>query len=110
LSPERILILRLTALGDVLLATPLLRALKLGRPDAEIDWVVDPSLVPLLERNPHLSQVFPFRPGIAKALRSRRYSVAIDLQNKLKTVALRHVLGAKRVLVLRKRSGWQALR
>jgi heptosyltransferase II len=109
-NPGRTLIIRLTALGDVLLATPLLRALKLGRPDIGVDWLVDPSLVPLLEGNPHLDEVIPFGPGIAATLHARNYGVVLDLQNKLKTAVLRHRLGARRVLVLRKRSAWQAVR
>jgi heptosyltransferase-2 len=110
LNPERTLIIRLTALGDVLLATPLLRALKLERPAAEIDWLVDPSLAPLLESNPHLTRVFPFRRGVLGELRARKYDRVIDLQNKLKTAILRRMLGARRVLALRKRSPGQALR
>jgi heptosyltransferase-2 len=106
---ERVLIIRLTALGDVLLATPLLRSLKLAQPEKEIDWLIDPALAPLLEGNPHLSRVLPFGRGVRSALRARHYDLVIDLQNKLKTAALLHALGARRILTLRKRNIWNAL-
>jgi len=109
-NPERILIIRLTALGDVLLATPLLRALKLSRPEVEIDWLIDPSLAPLVEGNPHLSRTLSWRPEIARDLRARNYDLVLDLQNKLKTALLRHRIGARRIVALRKRSAGETLR
>jgi len=56
--PRRVLLIRLTALGDVLLATPLLRALHEAWPQAEIDWLVNDELRALLEANPHLNRVY----------------------------------------------------
>ncbi len=100
----RILIVRLTALGDVLLATPLARALRRAQPAAEIDWLVAPPFTPLLEANPNLSRVFPAERGVAARLRARRYDLVLDLQNKPRTALLRASLGAARVVSLRKRT------
>ena len=47
---RRILVMRPRALGDLLLATPALRALKRGFPDAELHMVVDDTLAPVLSR------------------------------------------------------------
>src|ERR1700722_7016341 len=108
-SPKRILIIRLTALGDVLLATPLLRALRKAFPDAEIDWLVEGYLRPLLIANPHLSRALPDSPWGHERLREKRYDLIIDLQNKLRTAWRRTVLRPRRTLVLRKRSFVRAL-
>ena len=48
-SPERILVIRFRNLGDLLLATPLLRALGRRYPHARVDYLVEQSLAPLLE-------------------------------------------------------------
>jgi heptosyltransferase II len=108
-TPRRILIIRLTALGDVLLATPLLRALRKAFPEAEIDWLVEGYLRPLLIANPHLSRALPDSPWGYERLRQQRYDLIIDLQNKLRTVWRRKVLRPRRTVVLRKRSFGRAL-
>ena len=103
-SPKRILIIRLTALGDVLLATPLLRALRKAFPEAEIDWLVEGHLRPLLIANPHLSRALPDSPWGHERLRQQRYDLIVDLQNKPRTLWLRTRLRPRRVVALRKRS------
>lgn len=55
---RRILVLRPRALGDVLLATPALRALRLGFPDAALHFGVDAPLAPLVQRNPHIDRLW----------------------------------------------------
>ncbi|MBS2029665.1 MAG: glycosyltransferase family 9 protein [Deltaproteobacteria bacterium] len=118
---ERILVIRLSALGDVVLATPAARALRAHFPEARIDWLVDAAYLPILAHNPHLSNVVPYdrRAGHAGAagllrlraqLRSQKYDLVIDLQAKPKTVALARALGAQRVVTLQKRSRGEALR
>ncbi|MHB1844379.1 MAG: glycosyltransferase family 9 protein [Deltaproteobacteria bacterium] len=110
--PERLLLIRLTAMGDVLLATPLLRALRVAYPGASIDWLAHEAFVPLLQSNPHLTQAIALPRGrreLVDRLRARRYDLVIDLQNKLETFRLRRSLGARQILVLRKRGPWQAL-
>lgn len=118
---ERILIIRLTALGDVVLATPALRALRAAYPKARIDWLVDRAYVPVLESNPHLSSLIPYdqrgeHRGAAgfirlrQQLRRQRYDLVIDLQGKPKTAALRRALGASTVVAISKRTRAEVLR
>ncbi len=112
LAPKRILLIRLTALGDVVLATPLLHALREAFPDAGIDWLVHEAFAPLLAADPHLDRVIPWKPGekgLAARLRSSGHDWVIDLQNKPRTAWLRSRIGARRVVVLRKRTAVQAL-
>jgi heptosyltransferase-1 len=56
----RILILKPSSLGDVVHALPVLRLLKQHRPEAEIYWWLEASLVPLLEDDPDLTEIIPF--------------------------------------------------
>ena len=86
---RRILVVRPRALGDLLLATPVLRALKRGVPGAELHVVVDPVLQPVVARNPHVDRVWtlPRRKGgragdwwrLYAALRRQRFDAVIDL-------------------------------
>jgi len=80
-------------MGDVIHALPVLRLLKRHFPKGEIYWWLDAALLPLLEKDPDLSGIFPFQrrrwaaprrwPEIAasvRAMRQKRFDWAIDLQ------------------------------
>ncbi len=106
----RALVVRLSSIGDVVHTLPALAALRRAGWDA--DWLVEPPARVLLEGNPAVSQVFaaPFakafrwRAALAtlRALRARRYDVALDFQGLWKSAAWTRLSGAARVL------GWQA--
>jgi len=116
-SPEsatgrlRILLVRTSALGDVVQALPVLTALRELHPDAEIGWAVDEAFAPLLEGHAHLDRVLSIplrrvrraggrRPGdLLRALAAiRRFGadVAIDLMGNHKGASLARVSGARR--------------
>jgi heptosyltransferase-2 len=90
-EPSSILIVRYSALGDVVLATSLLEPLRARFPAARIEWVTDPLYAPLLEGLPELAAVHRLAregPNTALGLAARlrgRFDVAIDLQNKLRS-------------------------
>jgi len=85
-----ILLIRLRSIGDVILTTPIVRALRARFPDARLSYLVEPSAAPVIERNPHLDEliVVAKRSGlvrisddiaVARRLRRSRFDVAIDL-------------------------------
>ncbi|MBI4444117.1 MAG: glycosyltransferase family 9 protein, partial [Acidobacteria bacterium] len=55
--PQRILIVRLGSLGDILHALPMLVTLKENFPHWEVDWLLERRWKPLLEANPYLSRL-----------------------------------------------------
>lgn len=57
LHPRRILIVRLSALGDVVLSSGLIPALKQRWPEARLSWLVGPPAAPLLAHNPRLDEL-----------------------------------------------------
>lgn len=59
---KRILVLRPDAIGDMVLLTPFLRELRHNAPNAWITLIADPAVISLLEHNPHLNQIIPYRP------------------------------------------------
>jgi len=58
---NRILIVKLAAAGDVLRTTSVLPALRSQYPGASVTWVTAAGSAPLLERNPHVDRIVPFR-------------------------------------------------
>ena len=57
-KPNRILILRLSAVGDTILSLPILCALRQHFPDAELAWVVGSGAADLLRGHPDLDELF----------------------------------------------------
>lgn len=56
-SPSRILVVKMSSIGDVLMATPAARALREAFPQAHIAWVADAFCAPIVEGNPYLDEV-----------------------------------------------------
>jgi lipopolysaccharide heptosyltransferase I len=100
---ERFLVVRLTALGDILHTVPAMAALRAAHRNAKIDWVVERKWGPVLEGSPALDAVIPFdRRSVwgaiecVERLRENRYSCAIDFQGLYKSSILAALSGAPR--------------
>ena len=73
-APRRILIVRLSALGDIVMASGLIPALHTRYPEAELSWVCEAGCVPLLRHNPRIKQVIVWPRGEWEALlKAKRY-------------------------------------
>lgn len=102
---KRILIVKLSSLGDLLHALPAVHCLKSGL-NAEIDWIVHPFYVELAKCFSDVSRVlvFPRRAPPAefirqiRLLRAEQYEIIIDLQGILKSAFVsRLARGTKRI-------------
>jgi heptosyltransferase-1 len=86
MSTIRILVVRYSAMGDVIHALPAVASLKHSFPRSIITWVIRPKLAALLEGNPFVDEVveidFTGRGVWAamKALRRERFDVVVDFQ------------------------------
>ncbi|MGE0706572.1 MAG: glycosyltransferase family 9 protein [Planctomycetota bacterium] len=114
--PRSILIVRLSALGDVIHVLPTLAALRAAFPGAKLGWAVEDRAASLLEGHPQLDRlhVVPRRrwtealgagrlAGLrtemlqaVRALREERYEVALDFQSNFRSAALTRLSGAPR--------------
>ena len=102
---DRILIVRLGSLVDLVHTLPAVAALRRRFPNATIDWLVDAPHRSFLELVPIISSlvVLPARTAAAwldtrRALRARNYDIAFDFQGLLKSAALARLSGARRVI------------
>ncbi len=113
-APARILVLRYSALGDVVLATSVLEPLRRRFPGARIEWVTDPLYASLLEGLPEIAAVHPLsRDGqggaLSVAARVRgRFDLSIDLQNKVRSALVARSAAPLRT-AFRRRSAAQAI-
>lgn len=92
----RILILKLSAIGDCVLASPVSALLRQVFPQAHIAWVVQERCREVVEGNPFLNEVIIWRQGhllrslldVTRAIRARQFDVVLDLQGILKSSLL----------------------
>ncbi len=110
---KNILIIKPSSLGDIVLALPVLSALRRNFPDARISWLVRTEFAPLLENHPHLNDIILFdRKFLGKAwynpeamarlmalirlLRRSTFDAVIDLQGLFRTASLGWLSGCKK--------------
>lgn len=106
--PRRLLLVKLSALGDVVHTLPLIEALRVGLgPEAHLVWAVRRSFASLLEGNPHLSAVRVLegravREAVAfgRQLRTEHFDTALDPQGLFLTGLITLLSGAPRRLGL----------
>ena len=85
-------------MGDILLTTPLLRAIRRRYPDAWMTFVTKAEFVPLLDTNPRVNEVIGHRSstpltGLAKRIRAGEYTHFLDLHRSLRSRALAALTG-----------------
>lgn len=92
----KILVLRFSSIGDIVLTTPVLRCIKKTYPEAIVHYATKPAYAPLLRGNPYLDSIklLPqaLRPWL-KALRQERYTHIIDLHHNIRTAVIKAALG-----------------
>jgi len=109
MEKERILVVRAGALGDTLMATPVVRALAARHPGAAIDFLCAAGAAPLLEGNPAVARIVPLRHRnvpwflspekrrLVRGLRQAGYEFAVLLESAgrfhelLRHAGIRHV-------------------
>lgn len=110
---RNILIVKLSAIGDVIHALPVATALKACYPHARITWVVEKPASDLLTNNPNIDEIIIFdkpqcktlggllgyAPGFISTLRKHKFDLALDLQGLFKSAFITYMSGAPKRLV-----------
>jgi ADP-heptose:LPS heptosyltransferase len=84
----RILLIRLSSIGDIVLCSPAIRCLKKQFPEAAIDFLTKSSMADVVKADPHITQILYWEGSpkdVAKQVISGNYSLVIDLQDNLRT-------------------------
>jgi lipopolysaccharide heptosyltransferase II len=99
-TPPNVLAVRFSSIGDVLLTTPLLRAIRHRHPGAHVTVLTKQVHVPLLSHNPYVDRVTGLGAGrplasVGAELRAGGYTHRLDLHNSLRTRMLRTVVSGR---------------
>ncbi len=123
MNSPNILIIRTSAMGDIVMSSPLAEGLRRKYPRARICWLAEPQVRDLLLENPNLDRVIVwpkaewkrlFRSGhilrlgreafsFIRMLRKERFTLALDAQGLLRTRALAYLSGARERIGFRSR-------
>src|SRR5439155_13620108 len=102
IEAERIAVVKLGAIGDVVNSLPFVNRLRAGYPGARITWIIAPLAHRLVEGHRAVDEFLVVdveHPanwlGIVRELRARRFDLAIDLQRILKSALLTRATGAR---------------
>jgi heptosyltransferase-1 len=105
---SRILLIKLSAVGDVTHTIPVLNKLRRRYPNAQLDWLVTPAIGELLRHHPAIDNVIDFTRDtsasawsavtsyarLAAKLRKTRYDLVVDLHGQSRTAILTFATGA----------------
>jgi predicted lipopolysaccharide heptosyltransferase III len=99
---RKVLVVRLRSIGDTVLATPSLFALKRFLPNAQVDILVEDWVAPVLDNHPHVDNVialerggFMARARTARELRAANYDVVYNLHGGTTATFLTRATGAR---------------
>lgn len=124
---QNILIVKLSAIGDVIHALPVAHALKNCFPQAKVTWVVEKPALELVSSHPYIDEVIIFEkarcrslsdlraylPGFVRQLKERKFDLTLDLQGLFKSGLIASLSGAPKRFVYnntREFSNWMSKR
>ncbi|MEM7310287.1 MAG: glycosyltransferase family 9 protein [Planctomycetota bacterium] len=103
---DRVLVVRLGAIGDVANALIVATAIKQSHPDVQVGWAVHDLALPLVDGHPSVDRVHLWRRGggmegfssFLREVRAERYGLVIDLQRIFKSALVARLSHAPRTL------------
>lgn len=97
---KKILLIRFSSIGDIVLTTPVIRALHQQKPGIELHFATKKRFVSILEHNPYLTHIHHFEQNIQEIipqLKLEKFDLVIDLHKNLRSFILKGQLGVKSV-------------
>lgn len=96
LCEVKVLIVRFSSIGDIVLTSPVVRAMKNQFPDWELHYLTKQQFSSILTPNPHISKLYTIEKSIDEVmaeLKSEKYDHLLDLHHNIRTASLSSKLG-----------------
>jgi ADP-heptose:LPS heptosyltransferase len=97
---RKVLVIRFSSIGDIVLTTPVVRALKQQVPGVEIHYVTKSAFAEILQHNPAVGRIHVFRHSVHEVipqLRSEKFDLVVDLHQNIRSLKLKLSLGRRSV-------------
>lgn len=95
---KKILIVRFSSIGDIVLTTPVVRCLKKSFPDSELHYLTKSKYKDIVKNNPYIEKVYSIVKDIKEIksdLKAENYDFIVDLHHNLRTLELRLALNKR---------------
>jgi ADP-heptose:LPS heptosyltransferase len=96
---NKVLIIRFSSIGDVVLTTPVIRCLK-QQTSAEIHYLIKPAFAHIIYENPYVDKIIRLKESLTETisdLKSENYDLIIDLQKNMRSYRIGMALKAKTI-------------
>jgi ADP-heptose:LPS heptosyltransferase len=97
---KKILIIRFSSIGDIVLTTPVVRCVKQQLDDTQVHYVTKEAFKQVLAHNPYIDKLYTFKKDISELyskLKAEKYDLIIDLHHNLRSARLKRKLKAPSV-------------
>jgi ADP-heptose:LPS heptosyltransferase len=94
----KILVVRFSSIGDIVLTTPILRCIKQQLKDVELHYVTKHNFLSVIDNNIYVDKVFTIKDSLKDVipqLKKENYDYVIDLHHNVRTLRLKTALGKK---------------
>lgn len=95
---KKVLIIRFSSIGDIVLTTPVVRCVKTQVADSEVHFLTKQAFAHLLEANPNVDQVHSLKDDLGQLidlLKEEQFDFVIDLHNNIRSRRVTTALGVK---------------
>ena len=92
----KILVIRFSSIGDIILTSPVLRCIKQQVPGVELHYLTKKAFAPLVEHSPYVDKVHVVEEDLGaaiRALKKERFDRVVDLHHNLRTWRVKRALG-----------------
>lgn len=102
---KKILIVRFSSLGDIVMTEPIVRYIQKEYPNAKIDYLTKKAFKPLVECFANINEIYLWddKLNLLKALRNNNYDLLIDLHDKLNSFIVKRIVHAKQTCTYQKK-------
>lgn len=97
-APMKVLVIRFSSIGDIVLTSPVLRCLKQQLPGAEMHFLTKGMFRGLVEHSPYVDRVHVLEDSLGaviKELKKEKFDLVVDLHRNMRTLRVKLALGAK---------------
>lgn len=93
---KKVLIIRFSSIGDIVLTTPVIRCIKEQKPGVEIHYLTKKSFKSILENNPHITKIHTIDKDVKEViaeLQKENFDFVVDLHNNIRSMQTKKALG-----------------
>ena len=87
---KKILIIRFSSIGDIVLTTPIIRCVKQQIKDVELHYLTKDSHLPIIKGNSYIDKIYTIKKSVLSIipeLKSENYDYVIDLHNSIRSTS-----------------------